>query len=128
MGEDITAKGNAKFLAFAHSFYEEAISLMAKKNQDYANSEDPLKNFRLVEHLGVVNTDKAIFVRLSDKFSRLAKFVKTGSFAVEDEKVRDTLLDLCNYAVFLAYYYSEINEEQATIEDDLEKELVILGY
>jgi len=77
-----------------------ARTIMRKKNADYANEEDPLANFRRWGALGFV-------VRLDDKLSRLGNFVKRGMFDVEDESLTDTLLDLVNYSVLLAFFVSE---------------------
>ena len=79
---------------------KQARTIRRKKNADYANEEDPLANFRRWEALGFV-------VRMDDKLARLSTFVKRGVFAVEDESLNDTLLDLLNYSVLLAFYVSE---------------------
>lgn len=73
----------------------EALELMTRKNQDYACQADPYRNFRSFGSLGVL-------VRLSDKLSRLRSFEENGTFAVADEKLRDTVLDAINYLVI--YY------------------------
>lgn len=77
-----------------------ARALMRKKNADYASDEDPLANFRRWGVLGFV-------VRMDDKLARLASFAKRGIFEVEDESLADTLLDLVNYSVLLAFWASE---------------------
>lgn len=38
-------------------------------------------------------------IRLSDKLSRFKTLTKTGSNGTDDESIRDTLLDLANYAI-----------------------------
>lgn len=106
MSEDIR-KGNATFLAFAHSFYKDAEAILRKKNQDYAAGNDPLSNFKLAEQMNIATTDKAIFIRMMDKVSRLSVFLQKGHFLVQNETVKDTLLDLANYCVILAYYFSQ---------------------
>ena len=74
-----------------------ARQIMVKKNQDYGADADPFRNFRAFGRFGIL-------VRLSDKLSRLRTFVERGSFAVEDEKVEDTVEDAINYLVlFLGY-------------------------
>ncbi|MBO8180850.1 MAG: hypothetical protein H0Z19_10330 [Archaeoglobus sp.] len=88
---------------FLKGLYAEALDIVELKNTDYATDDDPLSNFRLVESLGIVETEKAIFVRLSDKYARLANFLKRGDFAVKDERVEDTVKDLINYAGILLY-------------------------
>lgn len=90
-------------IAFMEDLFKEALELIKAKNSDYATHSDPLSNFRLVEDLGVVSTEKAIYVRLSDKYARLGNFLKKGDLAVKDEKVEDTIKDLINYAGILLY-------------------------
>ena len=63
----------------------EARELFKKKNADYGDA------FATYGTVGVI-------VRLGDKISRLSSISKTGVTLVEDEKIRDTLIDLHNYA------------------------------
>lgn len=76
---------------------EQARGLMKLKNADYATSSDPFRNFRTFEELGIL-------VRMSDKLARLRSFCETKQLAVKSEGVRDTILDLINYAVLLHGY------------------------
>ena len=77
----------------------DALELMTKKNHDYASLEDPYRNFRQFGRFGIL-------VRLGDKFARLRSFEEQGELKVQDESVRDTLLDIINYAV-LYYGYED---------------------
>ena len=63
----------------------EARELFKIKNADYGDA------FATYGTVGVI-------VRLGDKISRLSSISKTGVTLVEDEKIRDTLIDLHNYA------------------------------
>ena len=63
----------------------EARELFRKKNQDYGDA------FATYGTVGVL-------VRLGDKIHRLQSITSKGINLVEDEKLRDTLLDLHNYA------------------------------
>lgn len=63
---------------------KEALELFDKKNKDYG---DAFSNYGPV---GVV-------VRIGDKISRLSSISKNG-INIETESMRDTLLDLHNYA------------------------------
>ena len=63
----------------------EARELFEKKNADYGDA------FATYGTVGVI-------VRLGDKISRLSSISKTGVTLVQDEKIRDTLIDLHNYA------------------------------
>jgi len=64
--------------------HEEAFSLFQKKNKDYGDS------FANYGSIGVV-------VRLGDKINRLSNITKTSITMVDDESLRDTLIDLHNY-------------------------------
>lgn len=83
-----------------------ARTIMRKKNADYAAEDDPLANFRRWGALGFV-------VRMDDKLARLSTFVKRGVFEVEDESLNDTLLDLLNYSVLLAFFVAEEKAKKA---------------
>lgn len=63
----------------------EALELFAKKNEDYG---DAFANYGAV----------GVIVRMGDKISRLVNITNKGINLVKDEKIRDTLIDLHNYA------------------------------
>ena len=63
----------------------EALTLFEKKNKDYGDA------FATYGPVGVL-------VRMGDKISRLQSITSKGINLVEDEKIRDTLIDLHNYA------------------------------
>ena len=63
----------------------EAKELFKKKNTDYGDA---------FAEYGVIG----ILVRLGDKIKRLQSITNNGITLVEDEKLRDTLIDLHNYA------------------------------
>lgn len=63
----------------------EARQLFEKKNKDYGDA------FATYGPVGVL-------VRIGDKIQRLQSIHKRGITLVEDEKMRDTLIDLHNYA------------------------------
>ena len=67
------------------SVQKEAFELFKKKNTDYGDA------FASYGPVGVL-------VRIGDKLTRLSTISKTGITLVQDEKLRDTLLDLHNYA------------------------------
>ena len=64
---------------------KEALELFTKKNQDYGDS------FATYGPVGVI-------VRMGDKISRLSSITKSGIALVNNESIRDTLIDLHNYA------------------------------
>jgi len=81
-------------------FYElvkEMARIHSEKNQDYG-SGDPLGNFREAEKLGI-EPWRGSLIRLSDKYSRVTSLAGGREAKVKDESIKDTLLDLANYAV-----------------------------
>tara|TARA_R110002072_G_scaffold239311_3_gene397285 strand:- start:31 stop:300 length:270 start_codon:yes stop_codon:yes gene_type:complete len=63
----------------------EALTLFQKKNKDYG---DAFANYGTI----------GVLVRLSDKISRAVSISKSSVTLVNDESLRDTLIDLHNYA------------------------------
>jgi hypothetical protein len=94
---------------------QEARDLMERKNHDYSGGESkelPFLNFSRVESMGITSTEKGFLVRMTDKMSRLSTFCKEGSFKVDDESLRDTILDIINYSILL-YAYVESKRKSA---------------
>jgi len=100
-----------QFFNFHKAFCEEALELSQRKNADYAGADgqQPFANFERVESLGVCSTEKGFLVRMVDKLSRLSSYSDAGKFEVKDEGVRDTLIDVVNYACLLAAYIEAKN-------------------
>ena len=68
-------------------------ALYARKNADYGDSF----------HKTYLEYGMAMpLIRMDDKLSRLKSLYKKGNRQVLDESVRDTLLDLANYAIMTA--------------------------
>ena len=63
----------------------EALELFTKKNADYGDA---------FAEYGVIG----VLMRIEDKLKRSVSITKNGVNLVKDEKIRDTLLDLHNYA------------------------------
>ena len=63
----------------------EAFQLFKKKNQDYGDA------FATFGPIGVI-------VRMGDKINRLTSVSKNGVNLVDNESLRDTLIDLHNYS------------------------------
>lgn len=93
-----------------------ARKLMEKKNHDYSGGDDagdPFLNFTRVERLGITDTKRGFMVRLTDKLSRLITFIDTGTYAVPDEKIEDTVMDMINYTLlFYAYNLQEKGKDE----------------
>ncbi len=75
-------------------FHEEAMEIFKKKNSDYGDS------FANYGPVGVI-------VRMGDKINRLANITKSGVTLVNDESIRDTLIDLHNYAAMAVMLIDE---------------------
>ena len=69
---------------------EEMNALYEKKNHDYGNSFS--ETFR---KLGIISAA----TRMHDKMNRIVSLVTKDQQKVNDESVRDTLIDIANYAV-----------------------------
>lgn len=69
---------------------EEMNALYAKKNHDYGDSF----------HWSFVEEGMAMArIRLGDKFNRFKVLSRSDKQEVTDESIKDTLLDLANYAI-----------------------------
>ena len=69
---------------------EEMNALYERKNHDYGNSFS--ETFR---KLGIINAA----TRMLDKMNRIVSLVTKDQQKVNDESLRDTLIDIANYAV-----------------------------
>lgn len=69
---------------------EEITKMHAAKNKDYDGAF-----YKTMKKYGLV----ALCIRLSDKLDRLDSIFKSGSIAVQDESLEDTLKDIAAYAV-----------------------------
>tara|TARA_B100000530_G_scaffold334158_1_gene283511 strand:- start:2897 stop:3160 length:264 start_codon:yes stop_codon:yes gene_type:complete len=67
------------------TIHNEALELFKKKNKDYGDA------FAEYGPVGVL-------VRMGDKIKRLQSINKSGIQLIDNENVRDTLIDLHNYA------------------------------
>jgi hypothetical protein len=72
----------------------EALELFRKKNTDYGDS------FATYGPVGVI-------VRMGDKIQRLISVSKNGVAFVDNESLRDTLIDLHNYAAMAVMLIDE---------------------
>ena len=70
------------------------------KNKDYGNSFE-----RTHKEIG----SRASLGRIADKFYRLQNIILNDEQLVEDETVKDTLIDMANYAIMFAM---ELEEEE----------------
>ena len=69
---------------------EELNALYAKKNHDYGDSF----------HISFIEEGMSMpRIRLGDKFNRFKTLSRGSKQEVNDESIRDTLIDLANYAI-----------------------------
>lgn len=85
--------------------FKECLAIAAAKNNDYAKGDDPFRNFKVSESVGVP-VERGIMVRMMDKVARISNSFDT-ELKVKDESVNDTLNDLINYAAILKAYLSQ---------------------
>ena len=69
---------------------EEIHYLYVQKNQDYGDS---FHQTFMEEGMAMAR------IRLGDKLSRFKSLTRSGIQQVKDESIRDTLIDLANYAI-----------------------------
>ena len=77
----------------------EAFQLFKKKNQDYGDA------FATFGPVGVI-------VRMGDKINRLTSVSKNGVNLVDNESLRDTLIDLHNYSAMAIMLLNEDNKSE----------------
>ena len=82
---------------------QECLELFRKKNQDYG---DAFAKF------GVLG----ILMRIEDKIQRSLSITKNGVRLVNDESLKDTLMDLHNYAAMGVMLLDENTNEQNTVQ------------
>ena len=75
---------------------KEAIELFQRKNKDYG---DAFANYGPV----------GVIVRMGDKINRLSSVTKNQVSLVQNESIRDTLIDLHNYAAMAIMLMDERN-------------------
>jgi hypothetical protein len=82
--------------------HQEALELFIKKNTDYG---DAFAKF------GVIG----VLMRIEDKIQRALSITKSGVALVDSENIRDTMLDLHNYAAMALMLMNEKSEDQVDV-------------
>lgn len=95
-------KTTEEFLKDLETTFTDCLVIANNKNKDYANSDDPFKNFKMSEQVGV-DPARAILVRISDKLSRISNLLDREG-EVKDERLEDTVMDCINYLAILKAY------------------------
>lgn len=102
---------------------DDARAIVTTKGADYNKyqqvSGNTLFNLMVCAMLGIVATaTQGLLVRLSDKFMRLISLTKdpNAEIAVKDESVRDTVIDMINYVIYLFILYQEARSQNLKAE------------
>lgn len=93
--------------------FDECLSIVDKKNKDYANDTDPFLNLRTCESFGIADTETGMLVRMTDKFTRICNLIHKDP-DVADEKIDDTIKDLINYLSLLLIYIKTKDDNKKT--------------
>jgi hypothetical protein len=99
--DGLVRRGHPRF----YKLLEELADLHERKNQNYATSEDPLKNLRECEGLGI-EPFKGTLVRLCDKWCRI-KNLAGGVPDLVGESIIDTLRNMAIYALLAIILWEE---------------------
>ena len=88
---------------------EKELEIINKKNKDYSSQdEDALRNFKLVETLGITSVTQGLLVRITDKYIRMVNLLTREEAPAVDETVEDTISDMRNYlGILSAYLHSQ---------------------
>lgn len=87
--------------------------IYARKNKDYGNSFD-----ESLDEDGLLVSK----IRLGDKYKRFSQLIKNPA-EVEDESIRDTLIDMAAYAIMTVMWMDEYHIPMADEEDISDPEL-----
>lgn len=100
--------GHPKFI----DYVEEMKDIHSAKNHDYADQEEPLSNFRVVNELveGIPDSPfKVAFTRLVEKILRISQIAKKGNM-VGGESIIDSLMDSANYSILCRMLLEEYSK------------------
>jgi len=86
-------------LKIKEELFKEAQELTVSKGLGYGVEEDTFRNMRLVEWLGVCPSYVGAYIRMLDKVVRLGRLLQNKD--IPHEGLRDTVLDLINYATYV---------------------------
>jgi len=86
-----------------------------EKNNDYANSDNPFKNFESSTIFGI-HPVKGILLRITDKLQRVNTFCENGQLSVKTESVDDALEDVINYCILAKGIIKKSKEKCSTTQ------------
>lgn len=89
-----------------------ALSIVLNKRKDYSGNDDPFRNLRVAEMLGV-SPIVGCLIRESDKNSRIVSLLSDLELAAQGGRVGESLLDTfadkINYTCIEAGLYAELD-------------------
>ena len=88
-----------EFLENLKKTFDDCYRICAIKNSDYADKDNPFKNFMNSELIGI-SAEKGILVRTMDKMTRMSNLLEREG-KVSDEKIEDTINDAIGYLAIL---------------------------
>jgi len=83
--------------------FKECLAISVAKNADYADKDNPFKNFELSAQVANLPVAKGMMIRLMDKMTRISNLLEREN-VVKDEKIDDTIIDAINYLNILKVY------------------------
>ncbi len=96
-----------KIIAKHKALCDELNALYARKNHDYGDSF----------HISFIDEGLAMSrIRLGDKFNRFKALSRGAEQMVSDEPIRDTLIDLANYAIMTVLEMERAEDENNQAE------------
>lgn len=102
----------------------QALEILMAKRKDYSGTEDPLRNLRGAEFLGVP-APIGVHIRILDKLARASELIKAGSSTGDvGESLLDTYADILNYASIAFCLLCETNPELLTAALEARKHLI----
>jgi hypothetical protein len=96
-----------EFMGRFQNALDDALDIVNKKNADYASDSEPFANFIFAANLAGVSVPRGMLVRMGDKISRLRTLLDGEAPKVSEERLRDTLIDLANYALIMAVWLDQ---------------------
>lgn len=97
-------------LAAMRDVLDEMFDIAKKKQNDYTGDQGPFWNFEKAARDAGVSPERGFLVRMGDKMSRIRTLLERPPQVV-NESIKDTLLDLANYAILLHLYIEGQNEK-----------------
>lgn len=89
-----------KLINQMNRLHKEELEIVEKKSKDYSGEKDVFLNFKWFGELGFL-------VRMFDKLMRIKNIIEKGVYNVNNETLKDSLMDLVNYSNLLILYLNE---------------------